>query len=354
MAENDLTVTLQQQVQAAYADKTPLNIVGGNSKAFYGRQISGSRLDMSGHRGIISYEPTELVLTARAGTPLVEIEQALATQGQMLAFEPPHWGPGATLGGTVACNLSGPRRPYAGSARDFVLGCRVINGKGELLKFGAEVMKNVAGYDAARLMTGALGTLGVLLDISLKVLPAPQQDLTLIQSCTLAEALNRMNRLAAQPLPLSASAWVDGHLYLRFSGADSAVAAVKAREAGDVLADAAAFWHSLRELNLPFFAGTEKLWRIALPQTAAQPELPGDWLVEWGGAQRWLRSTAAEDDVRTQVAGLGGHAALIHGGDRAGTVFQPLPAGLWQLHQRLKLAFDPAGILNPGRMYEGL
>ena len=354
MPATDQTAMLQQQVQAAYADKTPLKIVGGNSKAFYGRATSGDELHVSGHSGIISYEPTELVLTARAGTPLIEIEQSLAAQGQMLPFEPPHWGPAATLGGAVACNLSGPRRPYAGSARDFVLGCRIINGKGELMHFGGEVMKNVAGYDVPRLMTGALGTLGVLLEISLKVLPVPQHDLTLVQHCSLDEAISRMNRLAGRPVPLSASAWIDGHLYLRFSGADSAVAAVRAREPGDMLADAAAFWHSLRELDLPFFARGDQLWRIALPQTAAQPDLPGDWLIEWGGAQRWLRSAADVADIRAKVANLGGHVTLIHGGDRTGAVFQPLPAGLWQLHQRLKQAFDPAGILNPGRMYEGL
>jgi glycolate oxidase FAD binding subunit len=354
MPAADLTATLQQQIRDAYAAITPLNIVGGNSKAFYGRQPSGSVLDVSGHSGILSYEPTELVITARAGTPLAEIETALADKGQMLPFEPPHWGDTATLGGTIACNLSGPRRPYAGAARDFVLGCHMLNGKGELLHFGGEVMKNVAGYDASRLMAGALGTLGVLLDISLKVLPAPQQELTLVQPCTLTEALSRMNLLAGRPLPLSATAWVDGHLYLRFSGAASAVTAVGTREPGEVLAGGEVFWQHLRELALPFFDGTQSLWRIALPQAAVQPDLPGEWLIEWGGAQRWLYSDATVADVRAQVAGLGGHATLMRGGDRTGAVFQPLPAGLWQLHQRLKQAFDPAGIFNRGRMYEGL
>lgn len=353
MLANDLTASLQQQVQAAYAGKAPLKIVGGNSKAFYGRPATGTVLDVSGHSGIISYEPTELVLTARAGTSLAEIEAALADQGQMLPFEPPHWGPNATLGGTVACNLSGPHRPYAGSARDFVLGCHIINGKGELLHFGGEVMKNVAGYDAARLMAGALGTLGVMLDISLKVLPVPQDELTLVQPATLADALTQMNKLAGQPVPLSASAWVDGRLYLRFSGAKSAVAAVPQKVAGDMLVDAPVFWRSLRELQLPFFAGAHTLWRIALPQVAQQPHLPGEWLVEWGGAQRWLKTDEPAELVRASVAALGGHATLFVGSSGA-PVFQPLPAGLWQVHQRLKQAFDPAGILNPGRMYEKL
>jgi glycolate oxidase FAD binding subunit len=353
--EQDISATLQQQVVQAYADKTPLNICAGNTKAFYGRAATGQVLDVSAHAGIVSYEPTELVLTARAGTPLSDIESALAVHGQMLAFEPPHWGASATIGGTIACNLSGPRRVYAGSARDFLLGCHMINGKGELLHFGGEVMKNVAGYDAARLMAGAMGTLGVLLDVSLKVLPMPQHKLTLVRSgLSVAKALSVMNQLAGQSLPLSASMWVDGDLYLRFSGAESTIAAVQHSQQGEVLLQDEAFWTAVRELQHPYFASCQPLWRIAMPQVAAQPELSGDWLIEWGGAQRWLRSDAPAELIREQVAALGGHATLFHGGDKSGAVFQPLSAGVWQLHQRLKRAFDPAGILNPGRMYENL
>jgi glycolate oxidase FAD binding subunit len=231
----------------------------------------------------------------------------------------------------------------------------MINGKGELLHFGGEVMKNVAGYDAARLMAGAMGTLGVLLDLSFKVLPKPQYKLTLVRAgISAAEALNLMNRLAGQSLPLSASAWVDGNLYLRFSGAESTIAAVQHSQQGEVMVDDENFWLSVRELQHPYFASCQPLWRIAMPQVAAQPELAGDWLIEWGGAQRWLRSDAPAELIREQVAVLGGHATLFHGGDRSGAVFQPLSAGVWQLHQRLKQAFDPAGILNPGRMYENL
>ncbi len=353
--EQDISAALQQQVALAYADKTPLNICAGNTKAFYGRTATGNVLDVSGHVGIVSYEPTELVLTARAGTPLSDIESALAAHGQMLAFEPPHWGASATIGGTIACNLSGPRRVYTGSARDFLLGCHMINGKGELLHFGGEVMKNVAGYDAARLMAGAMGTLGVLLDVSLKVLPMPQHKLTLLRSgLSAADALTLMNRLAGQSLPLSASAWIDGNLYLRFSGAASTIASVQHSQQGEVLENDEDIWTAIRELQHPFFASKQPLWRVAMPQVAAQPDVAGDWLIEWGGAQRWLRSDAAAGDIRAQVSALGGHATLFHGGDRAGAMFQPLTAGIWQLHQRLKQAFDPAGILNPGRMYENL
>jgi len=351
--DQDQTEVLRQQVTEAHAGRTPLRISGGGSKAFYGRPIEGTSLTVGGHRGVIAYEPTELVLTARAGTPLADIEALLAAQGQMLAFEPPHWGDGATLGGTVACNLSGPRRPFTGSARDFVLGCHVINGKGELLHFGGEVMKNVAGYDAARLMAGALGTLGVLLDVSLKVLPMPERKLTLMQACTPTEALTQMNRLAGQPLPLSATAWADGQLYLRFSGAASAVTSIPEHVSGEMLPKDAVFWAELRERHLPFFDDARPMWRLALPPAAPQPEIAGDWLIDWGGAQRWLASDEPADRVRAAAEALGGHAALFHT-DAPAVDFHPLPNGLWQLHRRLKQAFDPAGILNPGRMYAGL
>jgi glycolate oxidase FAD binding subunit len=351
--DRDQADALRQQVVRAYEGHTPLRISGGGSKAFYGRPTDGIPLDVSGHRGVLSYEPTELVLTARAGTPLAEIEKMLAAQGQMLAFEPPHWGDGATLGGTVACNLSGPRRPFAGAARDFVLGCRIINGRGEKLHFGGEVMKNVAGYDAARLMAGAFGTLGVLLDVSLKVLPAPERELTLVQSCLPEQALAQMNRLAGQPLPLSASAWADGRLYLRLSGAASAIDTFRERLPGDILPEVSSFWTDLRERKLPFFADARPLWRLSLPPSAPPPEIAGDWLIDWSGGQRWLATDALAEQVRGAVAALGGHAILFHA-DASAVDFHPLADGLWPLHQRLKQAFDPTAILNSGRMYAGL
>ncbi len=350
-ASQDLTESLQGQVQQAHAEGTLLRLIGGDSKPFYGRPTEGMPLAVGGHSGIVHYEPSELVLTARAGTPLTEIEKLLAENGQMLGFEPPHWGEGATLGGTVACNLSGPRRPYAGAARDAVLGCRIINGKGEILRFGGEVMKNVAGYDAARLMAGALGTLGVLLDVSLKVLPLPAGELTLVEPCTLTEALARMNALAGRPLPISATAWADGQLYLRLAG--GAVDALASGLPGEALPYAESFWHCLRERRTPFFADATPLWRIGLPQAAPQPDLPGEWLIEWGGAQRWLKGGAPTAEVRAAVSALGGHATLMTAADDE-PMFHPLSDGLWQLHRRLKAAFDPDGILNPGRMYRGL
>lgn len=348
----DQTRILQEQLLAAAADGTRLDIRGSGSKRDLGRPAAGIPLDVAGHRGIVSYEPKELVVTARGGTPLEELEAELARRGQMLAFEPPRFGPGATLGGTIAAGLSGPRRAYAGSARDFVLGTRVLTGRGEVLRFGGEVMKNVAGYDISRLMTGAWGTLGVLLEVSLKVLPRPAGELTLVQSRGAADALEALNRWAGRPLPVSATCHDGERLYVRLSGAESAVAQARAVIGGEALEDDAEFWSArIREQGHAFFAGAAPLWRLALPSAAPMPALPGKWLIEWNGGQRWLRSDAEAEAIRSAAARLGGHATLFRHGDRAGPVFHPLPTPLLELHRRLKHAFDPQGLLNPGRMY---
>jgi glycolate oxidase FAD binding subunit len=311
-----------------------------------------SQLAVDGHTGIVAYDPRELVVTARAGTRLAELEAELAACGQMLAFEPPHFSEQATLGGAVASGLSGPRRAYCGAVRDFVLGCRVLDGNGKQLNFGGQVIKNVAGYDVSRLMVGAWGTLGVLLEVSLKVLPQPRASVTVVQSCTADEALQRVRDLARQPLPLDASCHCDGRLYLRLSGEAAATEAARRRLGGDVLSDADEFWRSLRDHALPFFAGTP-LWRLSLPATAAMPPLAGDWLLEWGGALRWLKSDAPVEQVRAAAEQAGGHAMLFRGGARH-DVFHPLPAPLLALHQRLKQSFDPQGLFNPGLMAEAL
>lgn len=350
----DLTQQIQAEVEAAHRDKTPVRIAGGGSKDFYGRRIGGKTLSVAGHRGIVNYEPTELVVTARAGTPLQELEAILAAQNQMLPFEPPHFGAGATLGGTIACGLSGPRRPFAGSARDFVLGTRIINGRAEVLRFGGEVMKNVAGYDVSRLMTGALGTLGVLLDVSLKVLPRPEQEITLTQTCSAGEALTRISQWMAQPLPLSAACHDEGRLHVRLSGTARAVAAGEKQVGGDRHDDASRFWHALREQTLPFFADATALWRIAVPAATPMLDIPGQWLLDWGGAQRWLVSDADPAVIWASVAQRGGHATLFRSDLARDEVFQPLAPGLQRLHRNLKRAFDPDRILNPGKMYHGL
>jgi glycolate oxidase FAD binding subunit len=351
--DQDLSDALAGAVAEAAQQGTPLRIEGSGSKDFLGQAVAGEPLPVSGHRGVISYEPVELVLSARAGTPLAEIEALLAAHQQMLAFEPPHYGAQATLGGTVGCNLSGPRRPYAGSARDFVLGTRVLNGRGEILRFGGEVMKNVAGYDLSRLMAGSFGTLGVMLDVSLKVLPCPQAELTLAQELSAAEALQRMNEWAGSPLPLSGAFHHGERLCLRLSGAAAAVAAAHKRLGGEVVDDAAALWRGLREHELGFFRHDAPLWRLSVASTAQPLDLPGRWLLDWGGAQRWYVGDASPEEVRRAAESADGHATLYRGWEGEPR-FHPPAAPVAALHQRLKAALDPAGIFNPGRLYAGL
>ncbi|WP_454722923.1 MULTISPECIES: glycolate oxidase subunit GlcE [Cupriavidus] len=352
-------------IRRATDARAPLRLRGGGSKDFYGQHLQGEVLDTRGYSGIVDYDPPELVITARCGTPLAEIEAALAGRRQMLAFEPPHFGAGATLGGAVAAGLSGPRRQAVGALRDFVLGVQVMDGRGDILNFGGQVMKNVAGYDVSRLMAGSLGTLGLILEVSLKVLPLPFDEATLRFALDEAEALERLNRWGGQPLPVAASAWHDGTLHLRLSGAAAAVRAARERLGGEAVApdEAAALWHALREQQHPFFAPARAgraLWRIAVPTTAAPLALPGGQLIEWGGGQRWWLGGADGADgaaeaatVRAAAGAAGGHATLFRNGDKAAGVFTPLAAPLMAIHQRLKASFDPAGIFNPQRMYAG-
>lgn len=352
--DSDWTERLRDRSLAAVADGTPLAVTGGGTKEFLGRITQAERFDVSGHRGIVSYEPTELVLSARGGTPLAEVTAALAERGQMLAFEPPSFGAEATIGGTIATGLSGPARPYAGAARDFVLGTRVLNGKGEVLRFGGEVMKNVAGYDVSRLMTGACGTLGVLLDVSLKVLPLPAVSRTLAFDVTAAEAVERCNAWAAKPLPVTGACHYGERLRVRLAGTEGGVAAAAGALGGEAV-ECDAFWTALREHTLAFFTRTgAPLWRVSVPPGASMTYPDGEVLVDWGGALRWVRTEASASEVRAAAERAGGHAMLFRGGDRTGEVFHPLQPAVHAIHGRLKAAFDPAGIFNPGRMYEGI
>ena len=342
------------RIEEANATGVPLLIRGGNTKSFYGRKVNGTPLDVGPYTGIVSYEPTELVITARAGTPLREIEQTLAVQGQMLAFEPPHFGEGATLGGVVACGLSGPRRPYAGAVRDFVLGVRCLNGLGALLNFGGQVMKNVAGYDLSRLMTGAQGTLGVILEVSLKVLPMPEIEKTLRTEVDPSNAIRLMNEWAGQPLPLSAACHDGDYLYVRLSGKESAVRSSMRKLDLENCNNGTEFWEALREQQLAFFDGPAPLWRLSLPSTCNTEDLNGSRLIDWGGAQHWLKTAERADVIWETAKRLGGSATLVRGGDQNGMIFQPLTDGLFALHRRVKQAFDPNAVLNPGRMYPEL
>jgi glycolate oxidase FAD binding subunit len=357
----DSSDTIQQQVIEAYSSKTPVNIVGGNSKAFYGNHVEADTLDVSGHSGILSYEPTELVITARAGTLLSDVEQLLKENGQVLPFEPPAFANTATLGGTIACNLSGPARAYTGAARDFLLGCRIINGSGEMLHFGGEVMKNVAGYDVSRLMAGSMGTLGVLLDVSLKVLPRAETETTLQLSAAAAEALDKIHSLSQGPLPITASSYHDSCLNIRLSGSGDAVKTAADVIGGETMPDAESYWHKLKEHQLGFFDNQLPLWRLSLASDTA-PDLAGmddncKVLYEWGGALRWVTGVTDSESLRNSTADAGGHATLFRNTtDIAATqdIFQALSPGLLRIHRNLKQAFDPGNILNPGKLYPQL
>ena len=355
---------LIDRIRAAAAAGTPLRIRGGGSKDFYGERLEGELFETTGLAGITSYEPTELVVTCLAGTPLAELEAALAARGQCLPFEPPRFGGGATVGGTVAAGLSGPARASAGAVRDYVLGLTMVNGRGELLTFGGQVMKNVAGYDVSRLVAGSLGTLGLIVEVSLKVLPVPPGAATLKFEMSQARALQQLAAWGGQPLPLNASCWVDDGgvptLYLRLRGAVAAVEAACRSLGGERQneAEAAADWDRCRDQQLPWFQerGARDLWRLAVAQTAPVLDLPEPPLVEWHGGQRWVR---AEPGAAAQLRGVamkaGGHATLFAAADNRGKPasgrFTPLSAPLARIHRELKREFDPTGIFNRGRLF---
>ena len=387
MPDMDISAQLQARIQAALAGNTPLVIRAGGSKAFYGRQVTGEPLGVTGHAGIVSYAPTELVVTARCGTPLAELEAVLAEQGQMLSFEPPHYSsplppgegagvrePGfdeghrrslspspspegrggrATVGGMVAAGLSGPRRPWGGAVRDAVLGMKLLTGKGEILSFGGQVMKNVAGYDISRLLAGSLGSLGVILEVSIKVLPTPAKEITLVQAADHATALARLAAWQGKAWPLAASLHDGERMWIRLSGTHAGVNAARDALGGEETHDAA-IWTQARDQHLPFFQHEQPVWRLSVPPATPMLDLPGHWLTEWGGAQRWLITDAPAARIRAAAAAVGGHATLFRGHDGTGEPFQPLPAALMLLHKRLKASFDPAGIFNPGVMYPDL
>jgi len=366
----DHSAAIKAQVESAYQQQRPVNIIGGGSKSFMGRVSVGEPLNLAQHSGIVAYEPTELVLTARAGTPITEIQQVLAAHDQQLAFEPPAFKGKATLGGTLAGNQSGPCRPWQGSVRDAVLGVRLINGRGEHLKFGGQVMKNVAGYDLSRLQAGAMGCLGVITEISLKVIPKPAVSSSLMVTMSEQDALVLMTSLRRRAIPLSGACWSAGKINLRLAGAESAVNAA-AKELGAhfdaTSADAEQdFWNNLREQQLSFFSSDQPIWRLSV--NPASPPLPlhyskkSQQIIDWGGAQRWLAGDFKFEQVQLLAQQAKGHASLYRGrnlkGEQRepakGEVFQSLPAPLQALHRRVKKAVDPAGILNPGRLYSWL
>lgn len=351
-ADLDASAALLDQVNQAYENGTPLRIQGGNSKSFLGREVFGEVLDTRAHRGIVTYDPTELVITARAGTPLHELNAALEAAGQMLPCEPPSFSQNgiddATVGGMVAAGLSGPRRPWSGSVRDFVLGTRVITGLGKHLRFGGEVMKNVAGYDLSRLLTGSHGCLGLLTEVSLKVLPKPRQCFSIALEMDAVHALRRLAEWGQQPLPISAASHDGSVLRLRLEGGEGSVKAAHERLGGEPVDSQ--YWRDLNEQRLSFFDEGQTLWRLSLPNNTGLLALPGEQLIDWGGAQRWLKSTASAEEIRAIVSENGGHATC-YSHAASDSPFEPLANPLLHYHRQLKAQLDPKGIFNPGRMY---
>jgi glycolate oxidase FAD binding subunit len=355
MPSQDILEGFGQAIRAATEAARPLRLRGSGTKDFYGEAGAGEPLDARPYAGIVDYEPTELVVTARCGTALAQLEAELAGSGQMLAFEPPHFG-AATLGGTVSAGLSGPRRAAAGALRDFVLGIRIMDGHGQALSFGGRVMKNVAGYDVSRVMAGSLGTLALILEVSLKTLPRPVAEESVRLEMKEEDALRALAGWAGR-LPLSASAWDAGQLTVRLSGASSAVRGARESIGGEHIERADEFWRSVRDQTAGFFTAPRPLWRISVP--AATPReafavLEGERFIEWNGALRWIATAAEPAAVREAAARAGGHATLFRDPARRAGVFQPLAPAAMKIHRELKAVFDPRGVFNPGRMYPGL
>ena len=342
---------LLEQVRNAAEKGRALNVVGGNSKQHLGREPTGDPVDVSTYSGIVDYQPSELVITVRAGTTISDVQNALAEENQVLASEPPAFDGEATVGGTLACNLSGPSRPWQGSIRDHVLGVRIINGKAEHLRFGGQVMKNVAGYDVSRLMAGAMGTLGILTEVTLKVIAKPEATMTVCRPADATDALRAMNDLSRTPLPINAASWCDGNVYVRLAGSTSVITAAAKQIAGRTVSGDQGFWTGLREMSLPFFASAEDPWCISLRATHDHFMPEANWLFDWRGARRWLAADCDRDMLERLVTDAGGELWRMRGGGNTGEVFPARTEAYRNMLVRLKQALDPAGIFNPGRLY---
>ncbi len=343
---------LRTQIRAVAANGGEIEIIGGGSKRFYGEPIEALPIDVSGHSGIIDYDPAELVITLRAGCQLEEVEALLAQNRQMFGFEPPCLGEEATIGGMVATGLAGPRRAWAGSIRDFVLGVKMLDGRGEVLQFGGRVIKNVAGFDVSRLMVGALGTLGIILEVSIRVIPVNETELTLgYEHANADDHIRWINALGSEPFPITASLWHDGRSQLRLSGSEQGVSQAAVQLGGDAIEPG---WQELKEQKLEFFDADQPLSRISLPSASVDllPDTPQ--LIEWGGAQRWCRGEIDVAALREKVAGAGGNLCAFCRHAAEVPIFHPLPAPMLKLQRNIKSSFDPAGIFNPGKIYPGL
>lgn len=361
---SDLSVEFIDQVKNCIDKKQKIIIEGGSTKKELGRDTGSSdthKIMTKQHTGIVNYEPVELVMTVRAGTTIKEIADVLAENSQVLACDPPHFDGKATIGGTLGANVSGPSRPWLGSIRDHVLGVNLINGSGEHLRFGGKVMKNVAGYDVSRLQAGAMGTLGLMTEISFKVLPKTAVTMTLSIEATQADAILMMNELSGQPKPIMGACWSNNYLYLRLSGAKSAVEGTAKQwqhkfSAFKMLSesDALVFWASLRERANEFFSEREKsepLWRFSL-NSAAPVYLEGErWLLDWAGSQRWLKGEFSQKELSAWASKQGGEVVLYQGGDRTKEIIAEPNSVMKKLQTNIKHSFDPHNIFNAGRLY---
>ncbi|MFT4938936.1 MAG: glycolate oxidase FAD binding subunit [Paraglaciecola sp.] len=350
----DVSQRLIEQVAQAAHSGSPFAIIGGGSKRNMGRTTALEEINVSEHSGVISYDPSELVITARAGTTIAELEKILAEKEQIIPSDPPHYSGKATLGGALACNTSGPSRPWNGALRDAILGIKLINGKAEQLNFGGQVMKNVAGYDVSRLQAGAMGSFGIITEISMKVVPKPQASLTLVYEFDGTAAINKMIELGRTAKPISAVCWCDNNLYVRLSGTEQAVHGSAKIWGGELLNEPAMFWKNLREQQLEYFSGEQALWRFSIRSSVPLFLSDMPTLIDWGGAQRWLRGDADMRAMEQHANACGGHVSLYRNGDRSGEVMHNLANPLKTIHQRLKASFDPQGIINPGRLYSWL
>ena len=351
MSEQDQTEHICHAVKNALDTNTRLSIQAGNTKSFYGNAIQENILDVSEHQGIIDYEPSELFITARCGTKLKEIENVLSEHNQMLSFEPPHFGDNATLGGAIACGLSGPRRPYYGAARDCVLGAHIINGKAEYLRFGGQVMKNVAGYDASRLMCGSLGTLAIIMQLSLKVIPRPQAEMTLVFEYPQDVALHKMNQWAQTDLPITATYYEEGNLYIRVAGVEMTLKNVKNNLGGSEINGGEFVWQLIKEQQREFFNSSLPLWRVVIPSNCSNLDIQGPSAMEWNGGLRWIKSEEDCKKIFSIAKTNQGHATLFRAKNKPQDSFQPLEKSIKNIHTKIKHAFDPNCVFNPGKMY---
>lgn len=356
----------KEQIQSAISAQKKLNIRGGGSKHWYGDCATGDSLNTKTYSGILDYQPEELVITVRAGTALKDVESALAEKNQYFPFDPPHFGDGATIGGMIATGLAGPGRGQYGGLRDYVLGVKIMDGQAEVLSFGGNVMKNVAGYDVSRLMPGSLGTLALLLDVSIKVLPCPAKAATLKFEIPADQAIIQMNTWASQPLPLSASAWIgdskNGSLWIRLAGAvaavDAAISKMQAQLSAQLIQalEANLFWESIREQTHPFFMdSTVPLWRFAVNPLSKPFATEHATIIEWLGGQRWIKADISATKVQELASDHQGHATLFRHNNTTNSVFtpitaNPLTAPLAIVQQRVRQTFDPHGIFQTGRM----